>query len=87
MKQRNISGKRIKLVSVNRETSQAALRAALSIDFEIEMTQNTLSSIKRGHRVDADHELAAFSLILNANPAWLLYGDNQPNLNLSPLKA
>ncbi len=84
---RNISGKRIKLARTNREMAQADLCAALSDDHKIEMTQNTLSNIERGHRIVRDDELAAFAQILDVNPSWLLFGDKPPKFSEPALKS
>lgn len=87
MNTRNLSGKRIKLARTNREMAQADLCAALSEDFGIEMTQNTLSNIERGERIIRDVELAAFSQIYNINPVWLLFGDDAPQFSDKALKS
>lgn len=87
MQSRNLCGKRIKLARTNREMAQIELCAALSVDHEIEMTQNTLSNIERGERIVKDIELAAFAVILKVSPVWLLFGDRHPKFDDKPLKA
>lgn len=86
-KVRNLSGKRIKMVRIHKEMLQADLCAALSVDYDIEMTQNTLSNIERGARIIQDNELAAFAQILDANPVWLLFGDESPEFSNAPLRS
>lgn len=86
-KARNLSGKRIKMLRIHKEMLQADLCAALSVDYDIEMTQNTLSNIERGARIIQDNELAAFAKILDASPSWLLFGDDTPKLSDTPLKS
>jgi transcriptional regulator with XRE-family HTH domain len=87
MSAKNISGKRIKLARLNREMAQIELCAALSVDHDIEMTQNTLSNIERGERIIRDVELIAFAKVLDVNPLWLLYGDKSPKFSDTPLRS
>ena len=87
MDRRNISGKRIKLARTNREMVQADVCAALSVEYGIEMTQNTLSNIERGERIVRDEELAAFAQVLDVNPCWLLFGDTIPDFSTTPLQS
>lgn len=87
MAMRNLCGKRIKLARINQELAQVELCAALSVDYEIEMSQNTLSNIERGERIIRDTELAAIAEVLNISPTWFLYGDNQPKFTDNPLKS
>lgn len=78
MQARNLSGKRIKLARIAQDMKQADLRAALSVDYSVEISQAALSDIERGKRSITDIELDAFAKVLDINPLWLLYGDDAP---------
>lgn len=67
--------------------AQIDLCAALSVEHQIEMTQNTLSNIERGARIIKDEELVAFAQILDVNPMWLLFGETPPKFSDKPLKS
>ena len=87
MQIRNLSGKRIKLASVAQDMKQADLRAALSVDHNVEISQAALSDLERSKRSITDIELDAFAKVLDVNPMWLLYGDDLPKFNAPPLKS
>lgn len=86
MTPKNLCGKRIKLVRTNREMAQADVCAAMEVDHDLRMSQNTLSNIERGTRILRDIELAILSTILEVSPLWLLFGDEQPDFTDTPFK-
>ena len=86
MTTKNLSGKRVKIVRVAQDMKQSDLCAALSVDFDFEMSQTALSDIERGRRSISDVELDLFAKVLDVSPMWLLYGDDQPKFSTTPLK-
>ncbi len=87
MQIRNLSGKRIKLARAAQDMKQVDLRAALSVDHNVEISQAALSDLERSKRSITDIELDAFAKVLDVNPMWLLYGDDLPKFNAPPLKS
>lgn len=74
----NVCGKRIKLGRVGKDMAQIDLATALSVDFQIDITQNGISELERGVRNVKDFEIIALAKILDVNPLWILFGDNVP---------
>ena len=60
-----------------KDMAQIDLSAALKVDFDIEISQNGISDLERGHRAVRDFELIALSTILEVDPIWLLFGDEK----------
>ena len=87
MESRNLSGKRIKLVRIAQDMKQTEVRAALSVDFGIELSQAALSDIERGKRSVSDIELDAFAKTFSIHPVWLMYGDNAPDFKNKRLES
>ena len=87
MKLRNLSGKRIKLARVAADMKQVEVRAALSVDYDIHITQTGLSDIENGRRMVSDIELDTFAKLFDLNPLWFLYGDNLPDFTNTHLKS
>ena len=71
----NISGKRIKQIRTERQLGQVEISAALDVEYNIKLSQSDISEIERGERGIKDYELDAISRILEADPTWLLRGD------------
>jgi transcriptional regulator with XRE-family HTH domain len=74
----NLCGKRIRYARARAEMSQTELCAALSVDHNIEITQNVVSKIENGIRTVNDIELVALAQALNVTPCFLLYGEERP---------
>jgi len=74
----NVCGKRIKLGRVGKDMAQIDLATALSVDFQIDITQNGISELERGIRHVKDYEIIALAKVLDIHPLWILYGDNLP---------
>lgn len=71
----NLCGKRIKMARINKEMHQVDLAAALSVDYNIEMSQSMISAVERGTRAITDIELVAFAKVLEVKTSWLLFGE------------
>lgn len=78
----NLCGKRIRYARARAEMSQTDLCAALSVDHNIEVTQNVISKIENGIRAVNDIELVAIAQVLNVTPCFLLYGEERPCANI-----
>lgn len=74
----NVCGERIRQARLIKRMKQAELVAAIEVDFDIHMGQNTISEIENGRRFIRDGELIAISEILEKNPLWFLFGDEIP---------
>ena len=74
MKNKNLCGKRVKLARIEKDMKQVDLSAALSVDFEIEISQKALSRLERGVRPVKDFELVALAKLLGVEVTWLLFG-------------
>ena len=71
----NLCGKRVKLARIEKDMNQLQLATALSVDFNIDMNQYSISQLERGSRFVKDYELVALAEILDKHPMWLLFGD------------
>lgn len=69
---KNVSGHNIKVARVASRMQQIDLSAALEVDFNIRLSQSTISEIEKGKRVVRDYELKAISLILGVSADSLL---------------
>lgn len=76
MERANISGERIKQIRSQRQLGQVEISAALDVEYNIKLSQSDISEIERGERGIKDYELDAFARILEADPTWLLRGDD-----------
>lgn len=74
MKNKNLCGKRVKLARIEKDMKQVDLSAALSVDFDIEISQKALSRLERGVRPVKDIELVALAKLLDVDVTWLLFG-------------
>lgn len=74
MRNKNLCGKRVKLARIEKDMKQVDLSAALSVDFEIEISQKALSRLERGVRPVKDIELVALAKLLGVDVMWLLFG-------------
>lgn len=74
---RNLSGHRIQAaVHARAKLTQDDLIARLQIEFNIELSKNTLSRMENGERYVTDVELVAISKVLNVSLAWLVEETN-----------
>lgn len=78
----NLCGKRIRYARARIEMSQTELCAALSVDHDIEISQNVVSKIENGIRAVNDIELVAIAQVLNVTPCFLLYGEERVCANI-----
>lgn len=71
---RNLSGHRIQAARAMHvpKLTQDDLIARLQIEFNIELSKNTLSRMENNERYVTDVELVAISKILNVSLAWLV---------------
>ncbi len=58
--------------------TQVDLSAALSVDFNLEISQKAISRLETGIRPVTDIEIVALSDILDVSTNWLLFGDKRP---------
>jgi len=75
MKAKNLCGKRVKLARIGKDMKQVDLSAALSVDYDIEISQKAISRLERGIRPVNDVELVALSKLLGVTTTWLIFGD------------
>jgi len=75
MKSKNLCGKRVKLARIEKDMKQVDLSAALSVDYDIEISQKAISRLERGVRPVNDVELVALSKLLGVTTTWLLFGE------------
>lgn len=75
MKTNNLCGKRVKMARIDKEMKQVELSAALSVDYDIEISQKALSRLELGIRPVKDLELVALAKALGVKTTWLLFGD------------
>ncbi len=75
MKARNLCGKRVKLARIEKDMKQVDLSAALSVDYDIEISQKAISRLERGVRPVNDMELVALAKLLGVTTTWLIFGD------------
>jgi transcriptional regulator with XRE-family HTH domain len=54
---------------------QVDLSAALSVDYDIEISQKAISRLERGVRPVNDMELVALAKLLGVTTTWLIFGD------------
>lgn len=76
----NICGKKIKVARIMKEMEQVELSAALSIDYNIDLAQTTISAIERGERSVKDYELLALAEVLDVTPESLLSKEDFTNI-------
>jgi transcriptional regulator with XRE-family HTH domain len=74
----NLCGRRIKVARANKDMTQVDLSAALSVDFNLEISQKAISRLETGIRPVTDIEIVALSDILDVSTNWLLFGDKRP---------
>jgi len=79
MKSKNLCGKRVKLARIEKDMKQVDLSAALSVDYDIEISQKAISRLERGVRPVTDVELVILAKLLGVTPTWLLFGDKIPS--------
>ena len=77
-KPKNTCSKRVKILRVTKEMTQADLAAELSVEVGMEMNQRSISLIEKGTRFVKDFELLALAKILDAHPMYLMFGDKIP---------
>jgi len=75
MKAKNLCGKRVKLARIAKDMKQVDLSAALSVDYDIEISQKAISRLERGVRPVNDVELVALAKLLCVTTTWLIFGD------------
>jgi transcriptional regulator with XRE-family HTH domain len=75
MKARNLCGKRVKLTRIENDMKQVDLSTALSVDYNIEISQKALSRLERGVRPVNDMELVALAKLLDITTSWLIFGE------------
>ncbi len=78
----NLCGKRIRYARARIEMSQTDLCAVLSVDHDIEISQDVISKIENGIRAVNDIELVAIAQALNVTPCFLLYGEERACANI-----
>ena len=69
---KNVSGHNIKVARVACRMQQIDLSAALEVDYNISLSQSTISEIEKGKRVVRDFELKAIAMILDVSSDALL---------------
>lgn len=74
----NVCGDRVRLARIKMRMHQIDLAAAMHVDYNLEVTRNSVSQIECNTRNVKDFELIVLSKILKVNPLWLLFGDNIP---------
>ncbi|MDX2073033.1 MAG: helix-turn-helix transcriptional regulator [Alphaproteobacteria bacterium] len=72
---KNLCGRRVKIARVSQEMTQTDLSAALSVDFNINLSANALSCLEIGKRTVRDIELVALAQVLGVTIEWLVLGN------------
>ncbi len=67
----NVVGHRIRQARQKSRLDQQELSAALSVDYDIELSNKVIYRIEKGLRPVRDAELIAFAKILKVSPDWL----------------
>lgn len=72
----NASGGRVRIAREKCGITQSQLAARLQVE-GIQLNQKAVSRIETGERVIADYELVYLAKALNADPLWLLLGEQR----------
>jgi len=67
----NVIGRRVRAARRKAKMDQQELSAALSVDYDIELSNKMIHRIEKGTRPVRDAELVAIAKILEVSPNWL----------------